>query len=203
MWFFPFAVLTGGLVYWLDRFTRRVPIAIFVSVCTAIASGLLITEALHPAGETALPLGQWSFALPSVFLGLVFGRLLATRGREGGQEIWAYVAMASVLVAAFSARHGGIREGLPPSDLFRYALVCSLLAIGTLIPNTYDRFTKLLEPMLLGGYALHLLVHYQVTERVVRLLPTPTPGVVGLVATYALTLALVAGLRRTPMKRFL
>jgi surface polysaccharide O-acyltransferase-like enzyme len=203
MWFFPFAVMAGAVVYWFDRFTRRVPLMVFVSTCTAIAGALLSSRLLYPPGETELPLGQWAFAVPAMFLGLAFGRLLASRQRERGSEAWAYVAMIAIVAAAFAARHGGVQDGLPPSDLFRYALVCSLLALGTIIPNTYDRFTKLLEPMLLGGYALHLIVHYQVTERIVRLVPTPTPRMIGLLGTYALTLALVALLRRTPIKRFL
>jgi len=205
MWFFPFTVVAGAVVYWLDRLTRGVPLKLFLSVCAAIACVLLVSDLLPlapPANEAEPPFEQWRFALPAMFLGLVIGRLLAVHPRDRKPQIWGYATLVAIAAAALAASQVSF-HGEDPSDPFRYALVCSLLGLGVLLPGTYDRFTKLIEPLLLGGYALHSLVHHQVTDRLMRLMHLPTTRKAGVLATYALTLALVAGLRRTPMRRFL
>jgi hypothetical protein len=198
LWFLPFAFAGGLAVHLLQRAGARLGDGWLLAGAFGAAALLL---ALGAGGTWGHPHAQWMFALPSIPLGLALGRILS-RPRAEARGAWG--ALLGGALAAMAALWLLGLAGAPPtpSPAFRYLLVLALLAAGALLPGAGGAWAARLEPLMLGAYVAHPAVYFQGVRRLEDLAGISAPLAATLV-TAALTLALVAALRRTRLRAVL
>jgi surface polysaccharide O-acyltransferase-like enzyme len=78
-----------------------------------------------------------------------------------------------------------------------------LVAACTWLPNTPDPVTKRLAPLMLGIYTLHLFIYRGVVGPLLHQLAVEHSAPLRVVATFIITAAVVACLKRGPLWRVL
>lgn len=203
LWFLPFATVAGLFVAFVDRRTRRFESTTVATLTLPLAA---LASQVHPHIPYIEPMSQWAFALPSLPLGLGLATLVRAHATAQSEEdlsrrrwnrrwnmgiyVLAYVVIVLAMVAA-----GLDGEG----DGRRYALSLIILYLLWMLPNFSDRFTTLIEPLLMGVFVLHGIIAYTIFFRFV---PAGTlPGAVETTVVVALTAVVVAILRTSKFGR--
>jgi hypothetical protein len=178
LWFLPFAFVACLAVYPLARhWTGAAPV---MRPQAALAVAALAALGAAQAGPLPVPLAQWAFVIPSVFLGMAFALARGDRGR-----ILAAAGLAAAVVAA-----GGLAGWT--RGLEQLALAAGALTFCLLVRRPETPLSQLAAALALGVYLGHPLVA-SVLERLTPL----EPGTAGFAAaTLAGALALAFGLHR-------
>ncbi len=150
-------------------------------------------------------MSQWAFALPSLPLGLGLATLLRAHAAPQSEDLtrrrwnrrWnmGIYVMAYVVIVLGMVAAGLDDEG----DERRYALSLIILYLLWLLPNFPDRFTTMIEPLLMGVFVLHISMAFSVYFRFVP--PGTLPGALETTAVVVLTAGVVAILRTTKFGR--
>lgn len=198
LWFAPFAIFAGSVAAIALERTRTASPALRLSA--ALAIGVAAVPLLAPWSRSAVPLAQWSFALPSIFLGLALGLVMlsprATQWRG---------ALAAAALLLFALVIGPRFDAPAAESLRRYALVFGSVVAALAIPGRFDFVTRRFAPYTLGVYFVHVLVH---DIGCALLAPSFTSRlsdgetILASLLVYGVSLAVVALLSRTPLHRF-
>lgn len=187
LWFLPWIFLAGLAVRGLQGLTRASPWPAVAWPGLALGLGW---AAFHSPAAWPFPFETWWFALPCIPLGLALARLSV----EGQLQRRAAGVAAAVLLAASVALL--LAQGLAP-PIGRFGLAVALIALAFVWPGRADPITAALSGMIYGVFLIHplvlLIVHDLVDQPSNALLSWC--GVVG-------SAAIVAGLRRTAVRRF-
>jgi surface polysaccharide O-acyltransferase-like enzyme len=197
LWFLPAMALGGVLAYVVDRYTRCVPFAIYAPGCCALAAVLLL-PASQVSSALAYPIPQWRFALTAFPFGLLLGRTIATESRSLWKWWFAGSVVVLLTVLAVSKRPDDGASELA----IRYTSTVALLALGAVLPGRADRWTKAIEPLLLGIYLVHFVLNEYGVRAAFARLGIETRPLLMLSCTLLLSGAIVWGIRQTPLRRF-
>jgi surface polysaccharide O-acyltransferase-like enzyme len=192
LWFVPFALAGGVFAALLQARTRDVPerpmswLMLGVgAVATLLGAFVIETRVVH------WPALQWLFALPSPLLGFALGRVILSGDRR------LLAAIAAVCSVAAAACEVASQLSDVPQMVTRYVVSVALVSLALLWPGRMDPVSQRLTPLLFGVYLTHPLI-----VRAYKALHWPDPGVAPLTALiFCASLALVAALRRTPLRR--
>lgn len=198
LWFAPFAIFAGSAAAVAYERTRsaRPASRLWAALLIGVAYGML----LAPWVSAPVPIGQWAFAFPSIFLGFALGVvMLAPPGEQWWRGLIAVPLLLFALLAGPHLEHAG------GDSLRRFALAFAIVVAALALPGRMDRVTRSLAPYMLGVYFVHVLVHdiglALFAPNLTRALSHGETIVVS-VLVYAGSLAVVVLMSRTPLARF-
>lgn len=202
LWFLPFIVVLGlGAHLWQRRHSGG-----WAPVFALVAGlGVFLIQGRLPS--VGWPFDQWLFSLPALPFGFALGRAMAWASDADGEALrllrfrgvtaigFAFVAFGSFAVIGIS----------PASEVYahRFLGAAGALVLASWLPNRNDRFTEAATPWMLGVYILHPVVYLWLVKPALCYFVLGDVRWLRVVATFPLTMLIVAGLLRTPLKRFL
>lgn len=152
LWFLPCLFALGLLALGINKITRR--IAPWRVAIGAAVAGIVMVAAVTILGgfKWNLLTRNWLLALPSVAIGLMFGRLLACHAAMWGRAYFRWTAVALIPLTLLALYF------IPGTPLARYdlAVVAMIAAIGW--PGRGDAVTTRIQPLILGIYLVHPIV---------------------------------------------
>jgi hypothetical protein len=187
LWYLPFVFCSTLAAQPFHRVSRALTPTLLGAGLAAVAASLyLCAGVLSPEGA---PWIQWTFAAPSLFVGLLFGRFISPelerRFALGGAALVLVVLLATWLLLDF--------DETPR----RYLMAAGALTLVMAWPGRLDPVTRALADTFYGVYLIH--------PAILRFLDPfeASLGWVGatLVAT-AVSMVLTLGIRRTALRRF-
>ena len=196
LWFLPFSVVSTSLAETAALRAgepRREAPRLFALV--ALACVLLPLPLL---GSLGWPFDQWLFSLPACLLGYVAGRLMDER--HVAWRIAGLVGTAALLTALCL----GTAAATPrlAAHLARFALAFLALGLASLLPDAADRFTPGVTPLLLGVYIVHPVIFEYVLNDILWRHGLGRSALARVGAGLVCSFALVALLRKSPLRRF-
>jgi surface polysaccharide O-acyltransferase-like enzyme len=196
LWFLPFNVASAAAVYGVHQLTADRPARRVAWSAWALSLAAL---ALCPSLELGWPFEQWGFSVPAIGLGFAVGRLLSADRAHAATRL-----EITVLAAAFALAAALLYRRLPGTApyVIRHAGGMLLVAAALWLPNPADRVTQRIAPLTFGVYILHLLVYREIADPLSRATGL-TLGGQRIALDFALSLAVVALLRATPLRRVL
>lgn len=193
LWFLPFIAVVGVLAGLLQLGTQRVAPRLLAWLAVTLS---LLGVALSPWLGHGWPFEQWAFSLPAVGLGFALGRLLNVQSsRLAALQITAAFSLGVILLCC----------GLPihPVVALRYVGAATVVTVCTMLPNRADALTPRLVELTLGIYALHMLVYRDLVAPLLTQAGAISSAVTRVLVTFLLTGAIVALLRRGPLRSVL
>lgn len=199
LWFVPFLIVAGLLVNVADHLTQRLSLRQLVPGCTVAMAGAFFLLC-QPVTQIGDPFERWLFAMPAAPLGLTLGRVLASSPGPLVRRRLLLVLGAGLGAAGLVVSLRGHQDHQAP---LRY-LACLAVLLGALaLPRLRDPLTPRLTPLLFGAYLIHPIVQMEVVDRLIHPSHRFGLGLTALALEIAVTLALTAAMRRTPLRRFL
>ena len=195
LWFLPFILGAGLVAHLVHRAVGASKAAMFVAMLLA-GVALLVP----PRFETEWPFQQWLFSLPAIPLGFALGRALAFERSLPRLRLLLGTGFVVFVGLALIAWGLDERAGIYG---FRFAGGLGLLIAATFLPNRPDRLTNKLTPLMLGVYVLHPVVYLWLVKPAMNAASINQVGWLRVVLAFPLTMLVVWGLRKTPLKRFL
>jgi len=198
LWFLPFIGIVGVAVHLIQLATARVSDLLLASI--ALPMVVVLFPFLSHLVLYSCPFREWLFSIPALPLGFGFGRLVAHSGHPQAAQVYAAFFTAGFLLLC------GALAAVDPDTLAQtrqYALSLVLLTEVLWLPDQQDPVNATVGPLLMGLYILHPLVNVQIIMRVVRISGWNLDGWPLLLLVSALTLGIVALVRRTPIKAVL
>lgn len=195
MWFLPVVSIFGVGAH---LFHRR-----FGHIHYLLPTALVISVTLFmlPAHiDVGPPFRQWSFSLSALPLGYALGRIVAYESRLF------YLQRFLVFGFLFFIELALVLYFIDPSTgeySFRYASSLGLLVLMTWLPNTPDMLSRKIIPLMLGVYILHPTVYMWIVFPILSRLRIEEIGQLHLLTTFMLTMMLVWGLKKTPIRQYL
>ncbi len=190
LWFLPCLFVLGLITLKINRATRRFAPWRVAAGAGVVGVAMVAVVTMLSGQQVSMLTRNWLFALPSVAIGLMFGRLLACHAVMWGRNYFRWTAVALIPLTLLAVWF------IPITPLTRYdlAIVAMLAAIGW--PGRGDALTARLQPLILGIY----LVHPIVLEGLYSLgVPTHSVLLFALLAM-AISAAIVQAIRWTPLK---
>ena len=197
LWFLPLIVI-GGFV------AHRVHKGLGERAGLASAGVAIVVAALAlplPTRQSfGWPWDQWVFSIPAIALGYALGRALAY-----SPNLSVFRRTSTIGWLAFSALAGVMALIFPDGAAYMLRMVGGAgLLVGALwLPNGKDGLTAKLTPLMLGVYMLHPAVYGWIGKPILLGLELEHHIWLRVALTFPLTMLLVAGLRKTPIRRFL
>jgi surface polysaccharide O-acyltransferase-like enzyme len=193
LWFLPFVALAGPFAAGVQRCTTTWSARAIVCAVVVLGSAAV---AAAPRLVGLWPLEQWAFSLPAVCLGFGLGTLLKRAPETSPVR---RVALPFALCVCL------VCLALPDSYIYgkRYVSAVLLIAVCSVLPNRPDPVSKLLSPLMLGIYVLHMFVYHRVIEPALDRLAFDPHGVARVFVTFCVTATIVALCRCTPLRRVL
>lgn len=197
LWFLPFIAIVGVAAHLIQRATARASDIFLASITLPVAVVLFLFSSQLDLDS---PFRQWLFAIPALPLGFGLGRLIAQSGHPRAARVH-----AAFFTAGFLLLCGALAVVAPDTlaNTRRYALSLILISGVLWLPDKQDPVNAMVGSLLLGLYILHPLFYWQIIARVVRISGWNLDGWVLMLLVSALTLGIVALLRRTPIKAVL
>jgi len=197
LWFLPFVVVAGVLAHLIHLRSQGRHALLSAGIALVIGVALL---PLPPRVLLVWPFDQWLFSVPSIALGYALGRAVSTERSlprlrlllTSGYAAFGLLAGAVVLLFADTGPY-----------VLRYVGGLGLLVVATWLPNTGDRITKRIAPLMLGVYMLHPGVYSIILKPILLEIGLEHLMWLRLVTGFFATMGLVALLRWTKIKRFL
>lgn len=191
LWFVPFALVGGTLLARLQARTRRLPhLPVALSALALGGLWVVIDAALLQSNTIDWPLLQWLFALPSVFLGFSLGRVVLAGDRRFFSRLGGVTTLLGIACVAASEALGLFEMSV------RYAVSMALVTLAFAWPGRADALSQKLTPSLFGIYLIHPLIVRAYQAAHLQVLSVPVLALL----VFALAAALVALLRRSPLK---
>lgn len=152
LWFLPCLFVLGLVTLCINKLTRRIAPWRVAAGAAVIGVAMVATVTIASSRDWNMLSRNWLFALPSVAIGLVFGRLLACHAAMWGRAYFRWTAVAMIPVTLLALYF------IPVSPLARYdlAIVAMVAAIGW--PGRGDSLTTRIQPLILGIYLVHPIV---------------------------------------------
>lgn len=188
LWYLPFAFVVTCIASVIGESQRREHSTGFAIVFYAMAVGAFWLEVSRASGQLPSPVAEWSFALPSVFIGLMLGEIAMHRPAGWLCSVCCLVAAGTFWLVG-SAYDGNQR--VP------YACGLALLSFAYCGVRVAGPWVMKLGSVAFGVY----LVHPLVASAVLRV--TDIGGVYLGVAVVLITIMAVIACRRSPLRRFM
>jgi len=148
-----------------------------------------------PSEELAMPVGQYLFALPSIFLGFAIGRVQLI---ESPTDRWHTV----LILCAGAVLCGLIASRLDIHSMaLRYSIMVVFVSAAFTWPGRSNRLLRYLTPLLFGIY----LIHPAIIELTRYFHPLwhvcEQNGFIATIVVFILSALLTHGIRRTPLRK--
>jgi fucose 4-O-acetylase-like acetyltransferase len=194
LWYLPFVFVMSLGIYLIHTAAQNVrPTAIIVTGlavgCIAIVAS---SAALGKYAGVGSPFGEWIFAAPAVALGFAFGRI--QWGRFVGNKRAVFACTGVILTALFLLLYAAGLDKLAVPYGIGIVLVC----MSFIWPGNGSRFLVQWAPLTFGIYLIHPMLGSVVDAKA----PFDSIELKALL-TFALSIAAVYGISKTPAKRFI
>lgn len=197
LWFLPFVVVAGLIAHLVQRLVPQEQTGRDAALAMLVAALMLPVATRSGLGW---PVNQWLFSLPAIPLGYGLGRLMASERSLPRLRVKlsaVYVLFVLLGLVALPLEPAGAHYTA------RFLGGLGLLVAATWLPDQKDPVTGRLVPLMLGVYVLHPLVHALFVGPALTRTGLEELAVLRAGATFAATMALVALLRTTRLRRFL
>ncbi len=200
LWFVPFATASGIFVAWLHYKTaHRNPVPYVVGFGAVGALVLIVSSYLILAYSPPDPIGQYLLASSSPFLGFALARCVFPEDRT----LRVYLVPAACVFAIALGIGVHLLDG--PYYVWRMCIACLLVVACCLFPGPPSRLIDVMTPCLFGIYLVHpfasrLLWRFESIREATG--SHPVDVLVHATAVFVLSLAIISGMRRTPLARF-
>lgn len=193
LWYLPYAVISGFLVYELNRYTLRFNNAAVVFTATAIGLLILVVHAMGLSSHHLMcPVPQWEFGLAAIPLGFAIGRCLMVPSCWQQRLLLSTISFATLMTALLLIAFGHASSVIP------YSLAVMLVCLAYCWRTNRTAILGTLAPLTFGIYLVHPLVSYGLRHWV--LADQRCATFIGL--TLCLSALLTLGIKQTPFRRF-
>ena len=193
LWFLPYAFAAGIATYSVVRFTSGFRSSFVIMGAMMVGIAALMAVEFYDWSFFPSPFPQWVFGAASVPFGVALGRVIRVVTRTASPPWKQLVIAASACLLVWL-----IGMTLPGEDLYtisRFFLAIGLILAVLAFPGKRDRITDAILPMLFGIYLVHAMVidvgRHQLAEM---------PRLAAVAAVFAVSVAAVMVMRKTPMK---